>query len=846
MINTRSELTFTPRFHNLLKTDRNQQLPTNSEENAETSGDQAEAFPKYMPTTHPLQAQKPPSDKALGQDIAEKIEKLKKFLSDREQPVGVMAHAQLQHRLKNFEQFGQNVLDGRDGDFSTQIDSLYKAGKKSLDQFCDAVLDESKLSESTRLTHVRNLADGINVCSEGAASQLAIAAQELFLATGDVAANAKLSQEKLLEQSILAFVKKEHGAADHYVHNEIHYLNGYRNYLADDFGLTERHDDFVPPELDVLTCGEHVRRQVTPGHVIHHMAETCLQEIHDKFHHLRNKELSFEELGEIHENIKGVFGIDLAQRFGAIDITAIIADGDRLTNDLSLLKHAIAKNLKAAGQLEFKANYASGQKDDPRVIKQIDDAFFVRLRVPDGGGTIYQAVGVCDLPPDSAPHGMVRVALANTYDPCELKKVSPRQVWAMLKDNPNPRAWLTQMGYPDVLRYREANPEHEISLLKLADQRFAKYSPEKRQRAFKNIEDDKLAARLAYHIDLQHVDENKNMPLHHAVRQGLSSTVSVMAQRCQFINALGADEKTALMLAAESNQVGMVESLLTMEANKDARGGQGETALSLAAEHGHAHVVEQLVKAGADIHIKNTSGSTALIMAAEKGHHEIVKILANAKDAKASIDARAGQSWTALMYGATLGHVKVVEELVKVGADTYLQNISGWTALRIAAAKGHDEIVKVLANAKGAKAGVDAQGVGGWTALMYGATLGHTKMVEELVKVEANVHIKNTSGQTALMIAAAKGHAEVAKILMNAKNAKDSIDAQDSEGQTALMQAALNDHADVIIKLREAGVKTDLTNRDGETALELARRFGRNKALEAIVRVRLPLRETLV
>ena len=71
---------------------------------------------------------------------------------------------------------------------------------------------------------------------------------------------------------------------------------------------------------------------------------------------------------------------------------------------------------------------------------------------------------------------------------------------------------------------------------------------------------------------------------------------------------------------------------------------------------------------------------------------------------------------TALMWGAMMGHIEILDVLIKAGADVNLKGEYNRTALILAVLKGHTEIVKALIEAG---ADVNAKDNGNMTALDY-------------------------------------------------------------------------------------------------------------------------------
>ena len=108
---------------------------------------------------------------------------------------------------------------------------------------------------------------------------------------------------------------------------------------------------------------------------------------------------------------------------------------------------------------------------------------------------------------------------------------------------------------------------------------------------------------------------------------------------------------------------------------------------------------------------------------------------------------------------------------------------SGLTLLMGAAHYGHERVVEMMLR-RGAE--ISLQNSFGETALMYSAENGHERVVELLLQHGAEVSLRNSDGYTALMVAAGNGHERVVDLLMRHGA---EINVQDSDGYTALMRA---------------------------------------------------------
>ena len=273
---------------------------------------------------------------------------------------------------------------------------------------------------------------------------------------------------------------------------------------------------------------------------------------------------------------------------------------------------------------------------------------------------------------------------------------------------------------------------------------------------------------------------------------------------------------SALPLAVEKGDVGLVKQLISLGADVNARSERREfygfkrTALQVAALNGHIEVVELLLAVDADVNTPADVdyGETALQVAAASGHMEVVEMLL-AAGADVNAPASVNYKRTALQAAAELGHMEVVEMLLAKGADINAPagGYNGRTVLQAAAESGHIEVVdKFLA--QGANINVPARKYGGRTALQAAAELGYIEVVDKLLAQGADVNAPAavTWGKTALQAAAESGHMEVVEMLL-AKGADINAPAASTWRKTALLAASDGGHTQIVELLRKKGAK---------------------------------------
>lgn len=121
-----------------------------------------------------------------------------------------------------------------------------------------------------------------------------------------------------------------------------------------------------------------------------------------------------------------------------------------------------------------------------------------------------------------------------------------------------------------------------------------------------------------------------------AVRRGDVETLRRLLTAGADINARDRHGQTALMIAAQDGQAGMVRFLVEHGAALNHTAKYRLSALMLAVIRGHADIVRTLVEAGADLTIRGTgapgfSGKTALDLATAQGRFDIAEVFSDSE-----------------------------------------------------------------------------------------------------------------------------------------------------------------------------------------------------------------------
>jgi ankyrin repeat protein len=225
-----------------------------------------------------------------------------------------------------------------------------------------------------------------------------------------------------------------------------------------------------------------------------------------------------------------------------------------------------------------------------------------------------------------------------------------------------------------------------------------------------------------------------------------------------------------------------------------------------------------------------TSPNEALFWTVENNQPEVAKWIICKQGANVNVKDKYG--YTPLHFAAEKGHTAVAELLIKAGADFDAKNDTGDTPLHKAAWKGHTTVVELLIKAS---ADFDEQDEDGYTPLHNAAYNGHTEVAELLINAGVEFNVQNKHGNTPSHEAALRNKAAFFGLLASSRvNIIAALyEVRSSKGEQLLS----NDNFDRNLLrpiLRYGDWNMNLTNNQGETPLDIAKKRGHTEIVEIL------------
>lgn len=179
--------------------------------------------------------------------------------------------------------------------------------------------------------------------------------------------------------------------------------------------------------------------------------------------------------------------------------------------------------------------------------------------------------------------------------------------------------------------------------------------------------------------------------------------------------------------------------------------GQRQAQAQDAVLNGRVADLKRLLQAGVDANARDTEGKTMLMRAADRGDLAGVKLLlahGAQVNAKTAVDREGNGAYTALHAAMKQDAVRVVDALVKAGADTHAEANQVWTPMHFAAYHGAVRSIRYL-HRHNINIDKPFSGAGKSTPLMIAAQYEQISAIQALLKLGADPKRRDSIGEDA-------------------------------------------------------------------------------------------------
>jgi len=144
-----------------------------------------------------------------------------------------------------------------------------------------------------------------------------------------------------------------------------------------------------------------------------------------------------------------------------------------------------------------------------------------------------------------------------------------------------------------------------------------------------------------------------------------------------------------------------------------------------------------------------------------------------------------------LHHAVIAGNLRVVEDLIALGANVNATNNDQEAPMHYAALKGYLKILRILIEKE---ANIDIRDNIGMTPFMLATMRGHNEVAKEILKYKPDISIKSSLGNTAINIASSSHNKEILSLLD--ENYHEEIIQQAGKILTAIAASIINGKED--------------------------------------------------
>lgn len=352
--------------------------------------------------------------------------------------------------------------------------------------------------------------------------------------------------------------------------------------------------------------------------------------------------------------------------------------------------------------------------------------------------------------------------------------------------------------------------------------------------------------RPSYHYPINELDINGKTALQEAVCNGYTSIVTCLLSSKYIDTELYSDDGlTALHYAVLFQQNDIAKLLIRYGATIDRP--RLTNYSSLIPYYGLrliAPLVGETVLRCASLYgtrlMSQFEGATALHYASNLGNTELVDSLFASG---AQVDCHDNFQRNALHYACLTcndAHYQVIQKLLMQHPNVNQQDLNGKTPLLLAIASSGTKRTEIVQLLIARKANVNKVSYN-HTPLIQAVLKNDISMVELLIKLGADINLKNWKGYTALDVAIAKKFDDIQKILVKKSIPIHTVSKRFVDRQSAyclqypLHSAAQAGNLDLVNKLLQEKIYVNLIDLHGATALHYACQLGHRGVIEQLI-----------
>ncbi|MCR4822851.1 MAG: ankyrin repeat domain-containing protein [Treponema sp.] len=331
---------------------------------------------------------------------------------------------------------------------------------------------------------------------------------------------------------------------------------------------------------------------------------------------------------------------------------------------------------------------------------------------------------------------------------------------------------------------------------------------------------------------LNSTDGSGNTPLHYASEWHLNSAIISLIQKGAKVEAKNANGESAVYSAVKGGDDSpstinvLVSNGLVID-SKDPMGRDnlGNTPLHAAVKWSGFNSAKSLIALGVDVDAQNLSGKTALSDACRSAKKDMAVLLIRSG---ADINATDATGRTVLMDAISSNNEEMVRLLLSYKANVLVQEMSGQNAYHEAAMTGNVGIINLIRKAGGNPLIRDAAG-----QTPFSLVLNSDIAVIQAV-LGSNTTITDSDGNTPIHIAVEKRVGK--KTLMQLLNMGYSPSQRNGKGLTALNEAVAANAESQALVLLEYGADPFVSTSTGENAVTSVFKTKNFRIMDAIVK----------